>query len=62
MDKERFVLNVYRVRVSAVYYVESVNDLGAPLKALCVMREEIIRCPENMSDFDTKVSLISESV
>ena len=53
-------MRVYRVRVSAVYYVESANDLGAPLKALCVMREEIIRCPENMNDFDTEVTLISE--
>ena len=47
--------------MSAVYCVESASELGAGLKTLGVMREEIIRCPENMNDYNTEVELISES-
>ncbi len=54
-------MKLYNVVISARYCVESGNELGAPLKALAVMRAEIIRCPENMGDYETEVTLISES-
>ena len=46
--------------MSATYCVESDNELGASWRALGVMRAEIMRCPENMNDYDTEVELISE--
>lgn len=54
-------MKLYDVKITARYCVESDNPLGAPLKALAVMRAEIIRCPENMGDFKTEVTLISKS-
>ena len=53
-------MNLYKVRVSAVYCVESANALGARLKALNSLHAEITRCPENLNDYKTEVTLISE--
>ena len=53
-------MKLYDVVISARYCVESDNETGAGLKALSVMRAEIIRCPGNMNDYDTEVSLISK--
>ena len=54
-------MGIYVVQVSAVYHVDAENGDEARVKALENMRLELIQCPENSGDFDTEVSLLSES-
>ena len=54
-------MDVYRVRVSAIYHVSAKSRGDARFKALETMRWELVQCPENLGDFDTDVSLLSSS-
>ena len=55
-------MNVYRVRVSAVYHVSAESREGARVKALDTMKWELVQCPENLGDFKTVVNLREENV